>query len=152
MTINRKDVAAGAFFVAVGLIYGGIAWKTLSFGRALNMGPGYFPMVLSGLLVALGLATLIRGLMTGKGSPFGIVPWRALVMLSLATLIFAALLRELGLFPCVFASSMVASLSSPQIKVTSAAIVSAVIAAFCVGVFSYGINLPIPIFGSWFVN
>lgn len=152
MTFNRKDVAAGAIFVGVGLLYGGIAWKSLPIGRALQMGPGYFPLVLSGLLIVLGSATLIRGLLTSGGTPFGIVPWRALVMLSLATIIFATFLRELGLFLCVIASTMVASLSSPQIKVTSAAVVSVVIAALCVGIFSYGINLPIPIFGSWFVN
>ena len=152
MTMNRKDVAAGAIFVAVGLVYGGIAWKSLPIGRALQMGPGYFPMLLSGLLIVLGSATLIRGLSTPGNSRFGVVPWRALVMLSLATVIFATFLRELGLFLAVVASTMVAQLSSPQIKVTTAAVVSVVIAAFCVGIFSYGINLSIPILGSWFVN
>jgi putative tricarboxylic transport membrane protein len=149
MTISWKDVAAGAFFVAVGLVYGGMAWRFMPFGHALNMGPGYFPMLLSALLAILGAATLLRGLWIGEGSPFGIVPWRALLMLSLATIFFASFVRQLGLLPCVFASSMLASLSSPQIKPTTAAFVSLVIAVFSVGVFIYGINLPIPIFGSW---
>jgi hypothetical protein len=152
MTINRKDVAAGAFFVVVGLLYAGIAWKWLPIGHALNMGPGYFPLVLSGLLTVLGAATLIRGLWIEAGSPFGIVPWRAVVLLSLATIIFATFLRELGLLLCVFATSMTASLASPQVRIRSAAIVSMLIAAFCVAVFTYGINLPLPIFGSWFVD
>jgi hypothetical protein len=152
MTINRKDIAAGAFFIAVGLLYGGMAWLSLPLGSALSMGPGYFPLVLSGLLTVLGAATVVRGLWIGSGSSFGIVPWRAIVMLSLATIVFAAFLRELGLLPSVFAASMIASLSSPQIKVTTAAFVSLVIAIFCVGVFVYGVNLPIPVFGSWFVD
>ncbi len=67
MTTIRKDVAAGAFFIAVGLLYAGIAWKWLPVGRALNMGPGYFPLVLSCLLTVLGAATLIRGLWIGGG-------------------------------------------------------------------------------------
>jgi hypothetical protein len=153
MTINKNDVAAGAFFIAVGLIYGGIAWTSLPLGRALNMGPGYFPLVLSGLLAVLGAATLIRGLRIGSGdSRFGVVPWRAVGMLSLATVIFATLLPELGLFPCVFATAMTASLASSQVGMRSAALASLVIAAFCVAVFTYAIALPIPVFGTWFVN
>ncbi len=150
MTINKNDVGAGAFFIAVGLLYGGIAWTSLPLGQALDMGPGYFPLVLSSLLTILGAATLIRGLWVGGEARFGIVSWRAVVMLSLATIIFATFLRELGLFPCVFASAMTASLASPQITLRSAATVSLMIAAFCVGVFTYGINVPIPVFGSWF--
>jgi hypothetical protein len=152
MTTNRKDIAASAFFIAVGLLYGGIAWKSLPLGHALNMGPGYFPMVLSGLLAVLGAAMLIRSLRSGNGSSFGIVPWRAIIMLSLATIFFAVFLRDLGLFLCVFASSMLASLSSPKIKIQRAAFVSLVIAIFCVVVFIYGIRLSIPIFGSWFLD
>jgi hypothetical protein len=150
MTVNRKDVAAGAFFIAVGLLYGTIAWTSLPIGEALNMGPGYFPLVLSGLLASLGAATLVRGLWIGNNTPFGVVPWRGIVMLSLATLSFATLLRQLGLLPSVFVASTIASLSSPQIKITSAAFVSLMIAIFCVAVFVYGISLPLPIFGSWF--
>ena len=150
MTLNRKDVAAGTFFVAVGLFYGIVAYRGLPIGRALNMGPGYFPIMLSGLTVVLGAAVLIRGLLSGtKGTEFGIVPWRAIFMLSLATIVFAFCFREVGMFPGVFITSMIASLSSPQIKPLTAAIVSVCIAAFCVLVFSYGINLPVPIIGTW---
>ena len=78
----------------------------------------------------------------GKGSKFGTVPWRAIVMLSLATLLFAAFLEELGLGPCVFLSSMIAYLSTAHSKMTSAAIVSAAITAFCLLVFRYGIGFP----------
>ena len=54
-----KDLGAGAFFVFVGLVYGSIAWFGLPIGVALNMGPGYFPIVLSGMLIVLGLIGII---------------------------------------------------------------------------------------------
>ena len=150
MTISRKDVAAGLFFVAVGLFYGIVTYRSLAVGRALNMGPGYFPMLLSGMTILLGLATAIRGLFAGtESTPFGIVPWRAVALLTASMLVFAAFFRELGMFPGVFISSMIASLSSSQIKPLNAAIVSLLIAAFCVAIFNYGINLPVPIFGGW---
>src|SRR5262245_20533812 len=102
MTINRKDVAYGMFFVAAGLFYGTTAIGGLPMGEALNMGPGYFAIVLSGILIMLGLATAIRGLVVGPGTPFGIVPWRAIVFLTLSILVFAATFRQLGMLLGVF--------------------------------------------------
>ena len=152
MNVNRKDVAAGGFFVAVGALYGGMALRSLPLGSPLSMGPGYFPMVLCGLLVVLGSATAIRGLFVGGATPFGRIPWRAVIMLSLATIFFAAFLRQLGLFPSILLSTLIASLASSQVKLPAAIITSVVVAVFCVVVFSYGIKLPIPVFGSWFVS
>jgi len=81
---------------------------------------------------------------------FGVVPWRAVVMLTLSTVIFAAFLEQLGLFPAILVTSLVASLASSEIKWWKALIVSTVMAAFCVVVFHYGIRLPVSVFGSWF--
>lgn len=150
MAINRKDVAAGGFFVGVALLYGGMAWRSLNIGSALNMGPGYFPLALSGLLLLLGGATVVRAVWSGPGSPFGVVPWRAGLMITLATLLFAASFWQLGMFVGVFLTAMIASLATPQAGVVKAAVVSLCISAFCVLVFSYGIGLPVPVFGSWF--
>lgn len=149
MVMNRKDVASGAFFVIVGLFYGFTAWNTLPVGQTLNMGPGYFPMVLSALLVMLGLAVVVRGFVTRAASAFGAVPWRGLLFLTLATLFFATFFRQVGMLPSVFISAFLASLSSPQIKPLTAAFISLCIALFCVLVFSYGLDLPAPIFGTW---
>lgn len=150
MNVNRKDVAAGGFFVAVGALYGGMALRSLSMGSPLSMGPGYFPMVLCGLLIVLGSATAIRGLFIGGATPFGRIPWRAVVMLSLATIFFATFLRQLGLFPSIFGSTLIAALASSQIKLVTAIVTALVVAVFCVVVFSYGIRLPIPVLGTWF--
>ena len=54
MTIDRKDLGTGAAFIAVALLYGGIAYRSLPVGEALNMGPGYFPLVLCTILAAIG--------------------------------------------------------------------------------------------------
>jgi hypothetical protein len=149
MVMNRKDVASGAFFVVVGLFYGFTAWNTLPLGMMLNMGPGYFPLVLSALLVILGLAVVMRGFATQSASPFGKVPWRGVLFLTLATLFFATFFRQVGMPPSVFVSTFLASLSSPQIKPVTAAFISLCLALFCVLVFSYGLDLPAPIFGTW---
>src|SRR5690606_20273113 len=135
MAVDRKDVASGAFFVAVGLFYGFTAWKNLPIGITLNMGPGYFPLALSTILVLLGLGVVVRGIWMGPGMPFGVVPWCAIFYLTVALLFSAIFFRRAGLFPSIFITAFLASLASAQIRPHSAAVVSLILAAFCVLVF-----------------
>ncbi|MCU0908987.1 MAG: hypothetical protein MUF73_16465 [Rhodobacteraceae bacterium] len=53
-TFDPVDTAAGALFVVLGA---GFAWfgRGLEIGTTFRMGPGYFPLVLAGLLILLGL-------------------------------------------------------------------------------------------------
>jgi hypothetical protein len=150
MRMNAKDIASGAFFALVGLAYLWMAVTGLPIGSALEMGPGYFPIILSGILVLFGVAIAYRGFMIEQETKFGSIPWRAVIMLSLATLVFAAFFDDLGLFPGVFVLAFLAALSSPQNSVLKATIDSLFIAAFCTGVFGYGIGLPIPLIGPLF--
>ena len=70
-------------------------------------------------------------------------------MLSLSTVVFAAFLQVLGMLPGVFVTALLACLASNQIKLLPALAISLGIAVFCVLVFSYGIRLPVPVFGHW---
>lgn len=149
MNTNVKDLAAGAAFIAVGVLYGWLAWSSLPIGEALNMGPGYFPLVLSGSLVMLGAAIAARARVTVQVTPFGVVPWRGIVMLSLATLVFAAFVEELGLLAGIFLTGFVAALADREVKIVNALAVSLGIALFCTAVFAYGVHLPIPVMGRW---
>jgi hypothetical protein len=151
MIKNRIDFAAGLIFVGVGLLYGMMSLR-LSLGSALEMGPGYFPLVLCGLLVALGAAILITSFSGGLGETFGKVPWRAVIMLPLAIIAFGAGLKYLGLLPSVFVGALLASNASGGISVARRVAISLSLAIFCTLVFSYGVNLHIPVLGTWFVN
>ena len=58
---TNKDLWAGLHYIAVG----GIGmWIALDypFGSALRMGPGYFPTVLGGIMVAMGIYVIALGL------------------------------------------------------------------------------------------
>ncbi len=116
----------------------------------MDMGPGYLPIVLSGALVVLGAAVVARALIAGAAAQLGIVPWRAVVMLTVSIIIFAAVIRELGLFPTVFISLMFASFAAPRINLLKASAISLCISAFCVAVFNYGVGVPIPVLGPLF--
>lgn len=150
MQINAKDVASGSFFTAVGLAYFVFTWVGLPIGSALDMGPGYFPIVLSSILMMFGVVIAFRGFRSTGGTEFGRVPWRAVFMLSIATLLFAMFFDNLGLLPGVFMLCVLSALASSKNSILKAVIVSAVISVFCTAVFGYGIGLPVPIIGPLF--
>jgi len=62
---NNKDVWAGLMLIAIGAAAIFVA-RNYPFGTALRMGPGFFPVVLGGLLIAFGLAVLAIGLRQGE--------------------------------------------------------------------------------------
>ena len=145
---NHESLACGGFFIAVGFVYGASALMSLPMGSAVSMGPGYFPTVLSGLLVVLGIAIVIRG-SEAEDAILERVPWRAVLMLSLAVILFAVLLRSLGLFLTVFLTAFIGCLASREATVLKAAMLGVGLAVLCALIFSFGIGLPIPLFGSW---
>jgi len=149
---NVKDAAAGAFFIAAGLLYGGIAWFGLPIGSALSMGPGYFPIILSAALILLGAAIVSRAVVVPQETPFGVVPWRALVLISLATIVFAAFIDELGMLPGVFVATAITGLGDREIRPLRILLASASIALFCTLVFSVAVRIPIPVIGPAFTG
>jgi predicted permease len=160
MKLDRKDLGAGAVFIAFGLLYGGIAIfgglmnPSLPMGQALSMGPGYFPVVLSGLLIIVGGILVGRSFFAATETNFfDVISWRAIFMLSLAVMLFGAFLREMGMLLALFIATFLSALASKHITVRYAAAVAAGVAIFCVLVFGpYGVRLPIPVIGTWFVN
>ena len=71
-----RDVLGGGLVIAIGaafLLFG----RELEFGTARNMGPGYFPTVLSGMMIALGAAMAVLAWRAPhEEGAFGHVPWR----------------------------------------------------------------------------
>jgi hypothetical protein len=69
----RRDLLAGGTFVAVGLAFA-VASSRYELGSALQMGPGYYPLVLGGLLVALGVGVAVEGLLRRRSPRDAPVP------------------------------------------------------------------------------
>lgn len=159
MAVDRKDLGAGAIFIGTGLVYGGIALHgglanpRLPLGRALSMGPGMFPVILSGLIIFIGLILVVRSLFAARATEFfGVISWRAIFTLSAAVILFGAYLREMGMLLAIFVTCFLSALASRHVKIAEAAITAAGLAILCTIVFGYGVKLPIPVIGTWFVN
>lgn len=150
MVANRKDLTTGAIFIAFAAGYGAMSLTTMPVGTATQMGPGFFPSMLALCLGLLGFGVIIRGVLVASPEPFGRIPWRVLAMLSLATIVFAAFVDDLGMLAGTFATCFIACLASSRIRLWQAGVISLCIAAFCSLIFSFGLGVPLPVFGSLF--
>lgn len=148
MRVNPKDLAAGAVFVVIGLAFAVNAWINLRIGRAHEMGPGYFPVVLGSILVMFGVAIALSAV--GRSAEtIGRASWRGVVLVTGAIVFFAATVRGLGLAPALGGATAMAALASGRMSLAASLLLSATLTAFCVVLFLYALQLPYPAIGPW---
>jgi hypothetical protein len=145
---NPKDFWAGVIYIAFGLIAVIIALD-YGMGTALRMGPGYFPTVLGVLLIVIGTISLIRSFLQ-SGSPIGGFAIKALLIIVGSTLLFALIVREVGLVTALPILVIMSSYASVHFRWGPTLGLAAGITIFCVLVFIKGLGVPLPMIGSWF--
>jgi hypothetical protein len=138
---NPQDLAAGLFLVAVAVLAYVLA-TDLPMGRAVRMGPGYLPTILSWLLGGLGVIIAGRGF-TIDGARLERWYWRPLIALTLTLLLFAALLERAGLVIAILVAVVVSSFAAPRPRIVPVVILAVVLAIACAALFKYLLGLPI---------
>jgi hypothetical protein len=146
-TINKTDAAAGILFILVGLIFG-VQALGLDLGTSLRMGPGYFPLVLAGVLVGLG-ALILASAFKSVAEEMTAHAWRGMLFILPAPIFFGLTVRGLGFVPSIFVTTLIAAMASLKIKFGAALVLSVGVTAFCTLVFSYALGLPFRRFGPW---
>ena len=86
---NGKDFWAGIMFTGTGIFFM-IASRAFPMGMAVRMGPAYFPTVLGGLLVVLGVAILARAFLSKVPHPIKVFPFRWPLLVAAGALIAIA--------------------------------------------------------------
>jgi hypothetical protein len=148
MAVNQHDMAGGGLLVAVGSWFSFHALTKLELGTTLQMGPGYFPALLGAILAIFGLIVVFKAF--GHSTPVLVrVPWRAVILVSLAPVLFGVTARGLGIAPATMIAALVAAYSSRLMKFKVALPIALCLTTFCVLVFSYGLGLPLPLLGPW---
>jgi hypothetical protein len=148
MRLNLRDLAAGALFIAIGSFFSLSAFLNLPIGRALSMGPGYFPIVLGLTLIGFGLAIAIAAV-GAPSAPFGQVSWRGVGLVTTSIVFFALTVRGLGMAVALGGATLLAALSSDRNSLVFAILLSLTLTTFCVLVFVVALRLPYPIIGPW---
>ncbi|QRZ15809.1 tripartite tricarboxylate transporter TctB family protein [Paracoccus methylovorus] len=145
---DNTDIAAGLLLMAAAGFFG---WQTvgLEIGTSLRMGPGYFPMVLSGILFLLGLIIFVRAFGREDDEPFGKVAWRGIMFILPAPIFFGLTVRGLGFVPALFLTTLIASQASVRMRPLAALILAVAVTVLSTLIFSYGLGLPFRRFGPW---
>jgi putative tricarboxylic transport membrane protein len=141
---NNKRFLSGLMFLGIGAVAIYIA-QDYPMGSALRMGPGYFPIVLGGIMGLFGIYEIVLGLM--KSDPLkGNWSIRALIVLPLAAVIFGIMMENFGFIPALIALIFVSAAASKEFKFFEVLISAVIITIASVVVFIYGLGLPYPLF------
>ncbi|MGC3962213.1 MAG: tripartite tricarboxylate transporter TctB family protein [Rhodocyclaceae bacterium] len=140
---RNRDTLAGIVFVLFGLAFA-IGAGAYDMGSAARMGPGFFPRMLGGVLVVLGVAVFAVGarapVMAGLLRGF---PLRPLLAICAAIAVFALLLEKGGLALASWALVMVSAAGQRKPHWREAFVAAVVLTAVAVLVFAYGLKLPL---------
>ena len=142
--LGNKRFLSGIMFLLIGGVAIYIA-QDYPMGSALRMGPGYFPIVLGGILVTFGIWELIIGVL--KPDPVkGNWSLRALIILPLSAVIFGIIMEKGGFIPAMIVLIYVSALSSKEFRFWEVTALAIGLTAASVGLFIYGLGLPYPLF------
>jgi putative tricarboxylic transport membrane protein len=136
-----QDFIGGLALVAIALF---ALWASsdLQGMRGFSFGAGTAPRMFAFLLLGLGVAVMVVGVVT-EGAHLAKYHWRGPLFVSLAILAFAFNIRPLGLIISAFASFMIAAMGSPETKWKEAVIVGVCLTTFCSLLFPYALGLPL---------
>jgi putative Ca2+/H+ antiporter (TMEM165/GDT1 family) len=148
----KRDFYAGGLMVLLGLF---IALKGTTYraGTLMHMGPGFLPTALGVILVLLGIAIAAASLAESEdehGGGQGILPenpqWWAWGCILAGPILFIVLGRYFGMFPGTFACVFVSALGDRTATLRGSLILATVVSLFGVALFSYFLQVPMPIF------
>ena len=137
-----QDIGAAVVFIVIGLA-GAYFGQDLRFGSAGNMGPGYFPVLLSWVIVGIGLLVGFKGL-TVEGPRIEAIQLRPILVIVAAILAFGYLVDRIGLALTAALLTVLAGYARRDVSLWETLLLAAGLAAFSVGLFVYGLAQPFP--------
>jgi hypothetical protein len=148
---SPREFYAGAIYIAFGAAGLWFGWA-YPMGTAGRMGGGYFPKVLSVILIIFGLLALARGVRV-SGPQLAAINFRPLLFISAACALFGLLLEPIGFIGSLFLLILMSAMASRAFRWNPKALAGAAgMVAICALVFVKGLSVPIPLLGSWLVS
>ena len=139
---SPQDFGAAIVFMLIGLagIYFG---KDLTFGTSARMGPGYFPTIISFLILLLGVIIGLRAIVI-EGPSIESVQLRPLLFILASILMFGALIDRFGLAISAVALTLIAAYARRNVNLKETVALGAGLAIFSIVVFVYALGQPLP--------
>ena len=144
-----RDVIGGFLITLIGVAFLSFG-RELEMGTSFRMGPGYFPTILSVLMILLGLTmALLAWRKPATEGGLGQVPWVGIALVVVPVLVFGLTLRGLGLAPVLVLVVFATAWASRHARLRSSVPLALGMAVFCSFLFIKGLGLPLPLFGPW---
>ena len=140
---DNKNFLSGLFFIGTGGL-GIFMAQDYPMGTALRMGPGYFPIVLSGMLILFGIYCLIQGLLNPEALKHNWSP-RALLILPIATVVFGLLMEHAGFIPALIILIFISAYAGSEFKFWEVLVMAIGLTIGSWALFIWGLGLPYPL-------
>jgi putative tricarboxylic transport membrane protein len=137
---NPRDFWGGLVLMAVAIL---ALWasRDLPGQRGFAFGPGTAPRLFAGVLAALGAGIAFIGLIT-DGPRIEKYKVRGPVLVIIAILSFAGMIRPLGLFISTFLAFFISILGSTEMRWIESIVAAVAVTVGCVLLFVYLLGLP----------
>jgi putative tricarboxylic transport membrane protein len=140
---SPQDFAAGIFLLVIAAV-GMVGSLELGFSTSSGVGPGMMPRAVGVLVAAFGALLVVQGfLFEGEGLDRWSI--RGLVFVLGSALVFAWTIRPLGLIVAGPLAVIISAFADRQTRWIEVIVFGFVMTGFCILLFSYALNLPIPI-------
>ena len=150
MIRNPKDFWSGVLYSLVGSI-ALIVGRDYGMGTALKMGAAYFPSLLGGLLILVGLVSVLRSFLV-PGEPIGAFALKKVILIVASVIVFGFIVRGLGLAIALPLLTVMSACASSRFRWGPTIAMASGLTIFCILVFVKGLGVPLPLIGSWIVD
>jgi hypothetical protein len=140
---NNKDFWAGMMFIGIGAVALVMAMN-YRFGSTHRMGPGFFPVVLGGILILFGSYIAFMGLRSNEKIQ-GNWSVRALIMLPAIIILFGFLMEHAGFIPALVVLGFGSAAAGREFKFVEVLLLTALLTVLSVALFIWGLSLPYPL-------
>jgi hypothetical protein len=144
---DKTELLSGLLLVGFG---SGALWIARSYrmGTAFRMGPGYFPVLLAVLLIAIGIIVALSAFTSGEVKPLKMA-WRPLFVVTCSVIVFGLIINDAGLLLTTLALVVVSRLARPGYPWLETAVLSVALSVLCAGVFHFGLRIQMPLLPTW---
>jgi len=139
---SPQNLGAGVVFILIGLVGLYMGWD-LTYGSPRNMGPGFFPIWLSWLIIAMGAICVFRSV-AFDGPPIQAMNFRVVGCVFLGALLFGYLIEYIGLFFALILMTLVATQARKDTSLKEVAILAVCMAFLAVIVFVFILGQAMP--------
>jgi putative tricarboxylic transport membrane protein len=145
-----QDFVGGLVLVVVSL-FALWACSDLQGMHGFSFGPGTAPRMFAILLLGLGAAVAIVGVLQ-DGPALQTYAWRGPLFVMAGIVFFAFAIRPLGLIISGLATFLISALGTPETRWTETIIVGVCLTIGCALLFPYVLGLPMPLFPHFLVQ